>query len=293
MNGGFVAIVGRPNAGKSTLVNALVGAKVSIVSRRRQTTRGVVRAVCARGETRMALLDSPGWQSGRGGNFARAINGGARWAAESADALIFMTTPRWTKEDDDFLSRLPPQIPTAAAVNKIDLVKDKRALLPFVDELRRRRDFAAVVPLCAKRGKGVDALVAEVAALLPKTAAAFTEDAAAEDRDFFLGELLREKLFRALGGELPYRVGVAATGHLESGVWRVRADIYAERDSQKAIIIGRGGATLKKLATAARLDMERFCGGGVFLDARVRVRPLWRSDPRLLAQMRIGAPEKY
>ncbi len=301
MNGGFVAIVGRPNVGKSTLVNALAGAKVSIVSRRRQTTRGVVRTEFLHGGARIALLDSPGWQTNRGGDFSRAINGGARWAAESADAIVFMTTPRWTNEDADFLSRLPPQVPTVAAINKIDLVRDKRTLLPFADELRRRRDFAAVVPLSAERGTGVSALADEIAALLPPaesppptadSAVDFAADSA-EDRDFLLGEILREKLFRALGGELPYRVGVAATSRQKPGVLHVRADIYAERDSQKAIVLGGGGAMLKKLATAARRDMERFCGGKVFLDARVLVRPEWRRDLRLLAKMRIGAPLQF
>lgn len=292
MKGGFVAIVGRPNVGKSTLVNALAGAKISIVSRRRQTTRGVVRAMFSHNGARIALLDSPGWQLNRGGDFSRAINGGASWAAESADAIVFMTTPRWTNEDEDFLSRLPPKVATVAAINKIDLVRDKRTLLPFADELQRRRDFAAVVPLSAERGKGVHILADEIAALLPSSAAP-PEENSGEDRDFLLAEILREKLFRALGGELPYRIGVAAECRQKPGVYNVRAEIYTERDSQKAIVLGDGGAMLKKLATAARRDMERLCGGKVFLDARVLVRPEWRRDIRMLEKMRIGAPAHF
>ena len=329
MKSGTVAVVGRPNVGKSTLINALTGAKVSIVSRRRQTTRGVVRAECKTNNARIALLDSPGWQMRGGGGFARAINGGARWAAESADAILFVITPRWTAEDEDFLSRLPPHIPAAVVVNKIDLVRDKRTLLPFADALRKRRDFAAVIPASAARKKGMQELLGEIATMLPESEslsdsnsdsdsesdfdsesksgsdsesksdssdhrADNVDESFSEDRCFLCGELLREKLFRALGGELPYRVGVAAKrGSKKRNVLHIRADIYAERDSQKAIILGRRGAMLQKLAAAARKDMEKLCGKKIFLETHVRVRPEWRRDPKLLADMRIGAPKPF
>lgn len=288
---GFVAVVGRPNAGKSTFVNALAGRKVTIVSRRRQTTRGVVRAVCEHKDAQIVLLDSPGWQSGRGGKFSRAINGGALWAAESADAVVFMLTPKWGEEDEELLNRLPDNIKVTAAINKIDLVKNKKTLLPFVDELRARRNFSAVVPLCALRGDGVEVLADEVANMLPSSPALFASDDC-EDRDFLLAELLREKLFRFLRGELPYRVGVLAVSEKESQVLHVRAEIYVERDTQKAIVIGGGGETLKTISSAARRDMERLSGGKVFVRARVLVRPAWRQDAKLLAKMRIGAPSE-
>ena len=290
MRSGFVAVVGRPNVGKSTLVNALAGVKVSIVSHRRQTTRGVIRAVCERRQGQLILLDSPGWQTRQGGELNRRLNGGAQWAAATADAIIFMTTPRWTDEDEKFLARLPLRTPVAAVVNKTDLVKDRRTLLPFVDELRRRRDFAAIMPLCARRGQGVDDLADTVAAWLPESPALC--DWATDDRDFFLGELLREKIFRALGDELPYCTGVVATsGGARGGVLAVNAEIYVERDSQKGIIIGAGGAMLKKLAAAARRDMERAVGGKIFLSVRVLVRAAWRRDARILSRMRVGVPD--
>ena len=289
---GFVAVVGRPNAGKSTLVNALAGGKASIVSRRRQTTRGVIRAVCERGGAQLILLDSPGWQTVRRDGFSRKLNGGAQWAASRADLILFITTPARAGEDADFLASFPKTVPAAAAVNKIDLVKNKRALLPAADKLRRLRDFAFIMPLSAKSGEGVERLAEELAALLPESPALFCGGSAAEDQDFFFGELLREKMFRALDDELPYRVGVVARRQAGGGnVLRVSAEIYTERDSQKAVIIGGGGAMLKKMASAARRDMERAAGRKIFLSARVIVRPQWRRDPRLLAQMRIGAPE--
>ena len=292
MNGrcGFVAIVGAPNVGKSTLVNALAGAKASIVSRRRQTTRGVVRAVCRRGGSQLILLDSPGWQNIRADSFSMKLNGGARWAAAQADIVLFMTTPRRVEEDCVFLASLPKTPPVAAAVNKIDLVKNKRALLPVAETLSKQRDFVFIAPLSAKNGEGVERLADEITALLPESPALFC-GGAAEDQDFFFGELLREKIFRALDDELPYRIGVVARREEGGGALRIAAEIYVERDSQKAVVIGGGGAMLKKLASAARRDMERAARQKIFLSARVVVRPQWRRDARLLAQMRIGAPE--
>lgn len=290
---GFVAVTGRPNVGKSTLANALAGEKASIVSRRRQTTRGVIRCVCRRGDAQLILLDSPGWQASAGGGFNERLNEGARWAAEAADVVVFMTAPPWTGDDDSFLRALPAR-PAVAAVNKADLVKDRGSLLPFADELRRRRGFAAIVPLSAKTGEGLDALAGEVRALLPESPALFDGgERAAADRDFMLGELLREKLFRALGEELPYRVGVLARGGGEAGgrAERVNADVYVERASQKAIVLGAGGMLMRRAATAARRDMERMLGRKVHLEARVLVRPAWRRDASLLARMRVGAPQ--
>ena len=292
MKCGFVAVVGRPNIGKSTLVNALAGEKASIVSRRRQTTRGVVRAVCNCEGMRIMLLDSPGWQNRRTDDFARTINGGAEWAAESADVAIFMTTPRWTAEDAAFLSRLSPRVPTIAAINKTDLVKDGRELLPFVESLRQKHDFAAIVPLSALYKKGLRELQQETAALLPDENAPFATDFR-EDENFVYGELLREKLMRMLDGEMPYRVGVLCRfdGKTPGGLPRIRAEVYAERNSQKAVILGRGGTMLTKIASAARFDIERHRGEKIFLAIRVLVRPQWRRNPRLLTQMRIGTPD--
>ena len=286
---GFVAIVGLPNVGKSTLVNALAGEKVSIVSRRKQTTRGVIRAVCEHRQAQIILLDSPGWQTRHDGDFNRRLNGGAQWAATSSDVAVFMLTPFLTAEDADFLSRLPPNTPFIAAINKIDLLKNKRDLLPVIDDLRRCRDFAAIVPLSARQSTGVAELADEIVANLPASPALFT-DGDLQDRDFLLGELLREKIFRMLDDELPYCAGVEAFSVNKNGVLHVSADIYVERDSQKAIVIGDGGAMLKKLSTAARRDMERACGGKVFLRARVVARAGWRQNARLLSRMRIGAP---
>jgi GTP-binding protein Era len=263
---GFVAVVGRPNVGKSTLVNALAGDKASIVSHRRQTTRGVVRVICRRDDAQWAVLDSPGWQTRHGGTLNKRLNAGAEWAAGVADVVIFMSAaPIWTDEDTAFLQRLPAEAKVVAAVNKVDLATDKGLLLPYVDALRERRDFAAIVPLCARRRRGMDALVTEVSLLLSESPALFDRNDV-EDEAFFLAELLREKVFRALGDELPYCIGVIAHRTGKRGRAEVvMAEIFVERDSQKAIVIGAGGVTLKQLAAAARQDMERVLNAKVYL----------------------------
>ena len=307
---GFVAIVGRPNVGKSTLINALAGGKVSIVSHRRQTTRGILRAAFVHSGSQCGLLDSPGWQTRHGGTFNRRLNAGAEWAATAADVVVFVcAAPQWTKEDADFLSRLPAALPMVAAVNKTDLAADNAALLPLADDVRRQRDFAAIVPLCARRGQGISVLKDEVTALLPESPPLFDDeeittvggadantvlplrDKMAANADFFLGELLREKVYHALGDELPYSIGVLVrrTG-MRGKAAAVSARILVERESQKAIVIGAGGAQLKKIAAAARYDMERALGERVYLTVRVKVAADWRRNENLLRQMRVGAP---
>ncbi|MGU9952092.1 MAG: GTPase Era [Gammaproteobacteria bacterium WSBS_2016_MAG_OTU1] len=301
---GFVAIVGRPNVGKSTLLNALIGDKASIVSHRRQTTRGIIRAAYRHQQSQIILLDSPGWQTRHADDFNRRLNAGAEWAANAADVVVFMLTSLWSDEDEKFLACLPSNLPVIAAVNKVDLVKNKRDLLPFANALQQRRDFAAIVPLCARRGSGIKQLSDEIIAVLPVSPPLFADNHNDDDNDnvsftvddFFWAEIIREKIFRALGDELPYSIGVIAKQENKQetdkkDILRISAEIYAERESQKAIIIGDGGSQLKKIATSARRDMEHAAGQKIFLTIRVFARPHWRRNANLLSQMRIGAPD--
>lgn len=286
---GFAAIIGRPNVGKSTLINRLIGVKTSIVSHRRQTTRAVVRAISEDNGTQIVWLDSPGWQQQRGDNLNRALNNGAEWAAANADAVVFVVAAAsWTQTDSALITRLPPDKPVIGVINKIDLTAKKEELLPEIDALSKRREFVAIVPLSAKNGVGVGALKQEVEALLP--AARRTNDNISHDnRPFFFAELLREKMFQHLGDELPYKVAVV-TEKIGDGnrLLNVSCAVYVEKESQKRIVIGKGGGMLKKLATAARLDMQRHAGKKVFLSVIVRVAD-WRGDAALLRQMGIGA----
>lgn len=286
---GRAALVGRPNAGKSTLLNALAGGKRSIVSRRAQTTRGVVRAVRELEGAQIVFLDTPGWQDRRRSGFDRRLNRGAERAARDADVLIFVVAAlSWSSADARVLSRLPGDRPLLAAITKSDAASDKGALLPFIGELAARRDFAALVPVSGLRGDFVEDLAREIARHLPAAGRIFPDsESGGMPLEFGLAERLREKLFARLGEELPYGLGVTARCRREGGLLRVDAEILVERESHKRMVIGRGGEALKRAATAARKEMEEMTGGKVHLTAHAKVKN-WREDAKLLREMRVG-----
>ena len=286
--GGFVAIAGRPNTGKSTLLNRMVNDKVSIVSARQQTTRHVVPAVIEAGDTQIAWLDTPGWQKRHAGQFNRLLNRSAEWAVEQANLILFIVTPRWTAEDEVWLARLPGDKAVIGVINKIDLRANKNTLLPAIGQLSQRRDFAAIVPLSAKTGDGVDSLLTEIVRHLPDNPPPYPAAPPKTELSLWLAELLREKLFRLLGDELPHRIGVTAEIAEESPKWlKAALTVHVEKESQKRIVIGAAGGLLKAAISATRLEVERRRGGKVFLSVHVRV-TAWRQNPALLNQMRIG-----
>ena len=286
---GYAALVGRPNAGKSTLLNALAGGKRSIVSRRAQTTRGVVRAVREVEGAQIIFLDTPGWQDRRGDDFNRRLNRGAERTALDADVLIFVSAAlSWTSADAKLLERLPPERPLIAAITKSDAVADKGLLLPFMEELSARRDFSALVPVSGLRGDFVEDLAREIGRFLPEGGRIFADaESGGMPLEFDLGECLREKLFSRLGAELPYGLGVVARARWDGRLLRVDAEILVERGSHKGMVIGRGGELLKRAATAARKEMEEMTGGKVHLTTRVKARD-WRDNPKLLREMGVG-----
>ena len=285
---GYAALVGRPNAGKSTLLNALAGGKRSIVSRRAQTTRGIVRAVCETAGAQIVFLDTPGWQDRRLDSFNRKLNRGAERAARDADVLVFVVAAlSWTSADARLLSRLPPERTTIAAITKSDAAADKNLLLPFIAELSARREFAALIPVSGLRGDFVPDLAREIAARLPPAPRMFeTAEEGEMPLKFALAECLREKLFARLGAELPYGLGVTARVRGDGKLLRVEADILVEREGHKRMVIGRDGETLKRAATAARKEMEIMTGGKVHLATRVKAKE-WRESANLLREMGI------
>ena len=285
----FVAVVGRPNAGKSTLINALAGRKAAIVSRKRQTTRAVVRAQVQHNGANILFCDTPGWQARYGDSFSRALNAGAEQTASNAAVVVYVITAlEWHEEDESLLRRFAPGIALIVAVNKTDAVENRDLLLPFMAKVDEQCKPRAIVPISALKKRGLTPLLDEVAKALPKKQNTAAKEHK-EDAEFLFAEALREKLFAGLGGELPYRAGVIAHCPPRKGkTMQVAADIYVEKESQKAIVIGAGGAALKKIATAARRDMEKIAGEKICLTVRVRARK-WRQDGELLAQMRIGA----
>jgi GTP-binding protein Era len=285
---GTVGIAGRPNTGKSSLLNRLVGQKVSIVSPKAQTTRHLITGILTQPDCQYIFVDAPGQQTRSSSTFQRRLNRRATEAARDADvALLVVEALRFGPEDHAVLEKIPPSQRIVAAVNKLDLVKNRALLIPFLDRLAKTRDFAAIVPLSAKTGKNIPALLAALRDALPEGPDAYPADQLTDrDERFFAAELLREKLFEALGEDMPYRCEVVIDSFKEEGrLRRIEATILVERDSQKPIVLGAGGERLKRMATAARKDMEKLFGGKVYLGTWVKVRKAWTDDARVLRQL--------
>jgi GTP-binding protein Era len=233
-------------------------------------------------------VDAPGRQSRSESALHRRLNRRATQAAREADlALFLLEAGRFTPEDRAVLDAIPPSQTVVAVVNKVDLVKRHADLIPFLERLSKTREFAAIVPVSAKTGKNIPALLEALREALPEGPAAYPA-AQLTDRDerFFAGELLREKLFREMGEELPYRCEVLIDSFKEEGrLRRIEATILVERESQKAIVVGAGGERLKRMASAARKDMEKLFGGKVYLGTWVKVRKAWTDDARVLRQL--------
>jgi GTP-binding protein Era len=285
---GTIGIAGRPNTGKSSLLNRLLGTKLSIVSPRPQTTRHLVTGILTTDGCQYVFVDAPGQQSKQKSVLHRRLNRRATQAARDADVALFLVEAgRFTPEDQAVLDGIPASQQVVAVVNKVDLVKRQADLIPFLERLSKTRDFAAIVPVSAKTGKNVPALLDALREALPEAPAAYPADQLTDrDERFFAAELLREKLFLEMGEELPYRCEVLIDSFKEEGrLRRIEATILVERESQKAIVVGAGGERLKRMASAARRDMEKLFGGKVYLGTWVKVRKAWTDDARVLRQL--------
>ena len=298
---GSVAVVGRPNVGKSTLVNALVGAKVSIVSNRPQTTRHRLLGIATVEGGQLLLVDTPGLHRGEGrfkaSAMSRVMNRAARGALEDVDAaLMVVEAGRWDEEDSLVFKVLRDAgIPVVLAVNKVDRLKDKSALLPFLAQVAQGRDFAAIHPVSALKRKGLEAMVRDLLARVPEAPPVYAEDEITDRSQRFLaGELVREQLMRQLGDELPYATTVEierfAVDATQKGgeLLRIGAVVWVEREGQKPIVIGKGGERLRAIGSAARQQMERLFGCKVFLETWVRVREGWSDDEAALKAFGYG-----
>jgi len=286
---GVVAIIGRPNVGKSTLLNRLVGQKISITAPRPQTTRHRILGIKTLATGQILYVDTPGMHRGGKRAINRYLNRTARAALSEVDAVLWVVEAlRWTEEDEDILMRLADSgAPVILAVNKVDQVADKTRLLPLLQAWAAKRAFAALVPISARRGDNVERLERAVLDLLPEGPPLFPEDQVTDRSERFLaGELVREQLTRRLGAELPYAVTVQIEHFGEQdGVLHIHAVIWVEKDSQKAIVIGKGGAVLREIGQRARLAMERTFDTKVFLKTWVRVKESWSEDERLLREL--------
>ncbi len=305
---GMVAIVGRPNVGKSTLLNALVGTHVSITSSKPQTTRNRVMGVATRPDAQFVFVDTPGLQHRHRNLLTRRMNAGVSAAIHGVDAIVMVVDAQAWRSEDDAVLRLLPRAPADApaagaapfasrvilALNKTDQLRDKAALLPLIAASAARYPFAAIVPVSAARGWQLDDLFAALRTLLPESLPLFEADEITDRSVRFLAaELVREQAFRLLGDELPYGLAVAIESWEESdGRAVVSALIVVERDSQRGIVIGAGGAKLREIGSKARAAIERLLGKPVFLQTHVRVSAGWNNDARSLDRLGVEAPQR-
>jgi len=283
---GFVSIIGRPNAGKSTLLNALVGQKVAIVADKPQTTRTSIQGVVTTPEAQVVFVDTPGIHKADSALNKRLMDT-VRAALEERDLLLFVAdaTEEFGDEDRkavDVVRRT--STPVLLVLNKVDLLKDKAALLPLIEQYKGAFEFADYLPVSAARRDGLDELMRGILERMPEGPAYFPEDHVTDQPERFLAaELIREKVLLATRQEVPHSVTVAVDKWEDTPkITRIYATIRVERDGQKAIVIGRGGAMLKRIGTQARQEMERLFGVKIYLDLHVRVQPGWRDSAAFL-----------
>lgn len=287
---GHVAIVGRPNVGKSTLLNRLVGQKISITSQRPQTTRQRVIGIVTRADAQYVFVDTPGFQTRHGSTMNRLMNKSVSRSVSDVDVVVWVVEAMHLDAADKLVAELLQDgTRVVVALNKIDGIGNKNEMLPFMQQLHELVQPSAIVPVSAKNGTGMDELLGAIRGLLPENERMYGEDEITTASERMLAaELLREKVFRLLGEELPY----SATVEIErfetvEGLRRIHAGILVDKPGQKGIVIGKGGAKLKQIASQARMDMERLFGSKVYLEVWVKVKSGWADDTATLRRLGI------
>ena len=283
---GYVAIVGRPNVGKSTLLNNILGMKLSITSRKPQTTRHQILGVKTTENIQAIYVDTPGIHQRRGTAINKYMNRAATSVLNDVDVILFVVqVKQWTEEDQAIVEKLQSvNCPVVLVVNKMDKLASKKELLPLMSDLSSHYDFTEIVPVSAMNGMNVDVLEQKVSALLPENDHFYADDQVTDrSMRFLASEIIREKLIRELGQELPYTSTVDIDKYIEDqDIVRIHATIYVESPGQKAIIIGKKGARLKSIGTAARQDISKMVDSKVYINLWVKVREGWSNDERAL-----------
>jgi GTP-binding protein Era len=289
MKSGYVALIGRPNAGKSTLLNHLIGQKISITSRRPQTTRHRIHGIKTSERGQAIYVDTPGIHGGGKRAMNRYLNRTASIALAGVDVIVWVVDPwLWHPENDLVLEQLKAvQCPVILAVNKVDQVEDKSVLLPFLEEAAKRYDFAEIIPLSALRGINLERLQDKIMDLLPQGDPIYPEDQITDRPErFFAAEIIREKLIRSLGQEVPHALTVQIEQYKErQGITHIHAVIWVEREGQKTIVIGKQGDMMKRIGQRARQDLERMLEKKVYLDLWVKVKKGWSDNERALQSL--------
>jgi GTP-binding protein Era len=285
---GFIAIVGRPNVGKSTLLNHLVGQKISITSRKAQTTRHRIHGILTDERAQYVFVDTPGFQTQHLNALNRGMNRVVTSSLRDVQVVVYVLEAlRYDERDREVLKLLPDNRPVLLVINKIDEVEDKGKLFEFAERIAQDFKFAEIVPVSAKQGVQLDELREALYRHLPEGELIYDEDDVTDRSERFLAaEILREKVFRFTGEELPYSVSVVIEQFkLEGKLRRIHAAILVDKEAHKAMLIGRKGEKLKEIATQARLDMEKLFDGKVFLEVFIKVRSGWADDARVLRSL--------
>jgi len=286
---GLVAVIGRPNVGKSTLINAIMGRKISIVTAKPQTTRHRILAVHTTDAAQLIFVDTPGMHRQAGKAMNRLMNRTAANALTDADAILFVSdATRWTDEDDAVLKRLQAvDVPVIAVLNKIDRVQPKEKLLGTIADMAARREFAEIVPVSAQRHDNLERLLTLLPPFLPESPPLFPDDMLTDrSPEFQAAEVIREKLTLMLHQEVPYGLTVQIERFAEDdGGMAIDATIWVERSSQKGIVVGKGGAVLKRVGTEARRELKEQLGRSVHLELWVKVKSNWADNEADLANL--------
>ena len=289
---GMVAVIGRPNVGKSTLINALVGERVSITSRKPQTTRDRVLGVRTTADAQYIFVDTPGFQRRHRSALNKRMNQTVTGALADVDAVILVIDAAgWTPADEQVLQLLPKDSrQVILALNKIDLLADREKLLPLMAESMQRHPFHAIVPVSAEKGRQLEELLAEVRTLLPEGMPLFdAEQYTDRSARYLAAETIREKAYRLLGDELPYGIAVTIDRWEEAeGGARIAATLVVEREAHKGIVIGKEGAKLREISRLARADVQEMLGKPVHLEVWVRVKKGWSDDPAAMRKLGYG-----
>jgi GTP-binding protein Era len=285
---GTVAIIGRPNVGKSTLINHLVGQKLSITSRKPQTTRHRIKGILTQDHAQFVFVDTPGVQTKHANALHRAMNRSVLTTLADTDVVVMVIEAlKFNTDDQLVLDRLPAGIEPILAINKIDRVHPRERLLPFLAQMGALNRFSAIVPISAQKETQLAPLLGEIRLQLPLAEWMYEEDDVTDANErFFAAEFIREQLFRLLGDELPYAVTVSIESFtIEGTMRRIQAVILVDQDNQKPIVIGRDGEKLKEIGQRARLDLEKLFGSKVFLELWVKVKGGWADDERVLKSL--------
>jgi GTP-binding protein Era len=285
---GFVAVVGRPNVGKSTLTNALIGSKISIVSRKAQTTRHRIHGVLTREDDQFVFVDTPGFQTRHGGAMNRMMNRVVTQALADVDVVVHVVEAgKWSPGDAQLVPLLPKSGNTILVINKVDTLKDKNAMFGFVSSIMAQFPYAAVVPVSAAKGTQLDVLLSEISQRLPQGEPMFEADTLTDrPMRFIVAELIREKIFRLVGDELPYGCTVVIEQWEETDRnAHIAACVVVERDSHRPILLGAGGEHMKRIASEARQDIVKLLEKPVHLDVYIKVRKGWSDRESALREL--------